>query len=397
MNLQSLQTNRKKLLQLYAAALKAVDARRVMMQHLQTRPLSDQSYWLIAIGKAAPTMAQGAWEVGHQQIARGLIITKEGHAALWPQLPSNFECIEAGHPVPDARSLSAGEKLLAFIAAIPADAAVLFLLSGGASALAEVLPEYLTLADLQQFNKAWLASGLAIDQINAQRKQVSLIKGGKLAPYLYPHPVRQCVISDVPGDRLADIGSGLLIADAATANTDAKYFAAIDTCIVASNSLAREAVIKMAQQANIPLRCNAAMSGDAVAAGRAIARELRSGRPGLYLYGGETVVTLPDAPGRGGRCQSLALAAATELDGWQGGAMLAASTDGSDGPAMIAGAIIDGETCVRGRLAGMDPVAALANADAGSFLEQSGDLIDTGPTGTNVMDLVMAIIGTIEA
>ena len=168
-------------------------------------------------------------------------------------------------------------------------------------------------------------------------------------------------------------------------------FERIETALVASNRMLRDEACRLAEGRGLVVRRNEAVTGDAAEQGRIIAAQLNDGAAGLYVWGGETVVTLPATPGRGGRCQHLALAAARELAGCAKIALLAAGTDGSDGPGEVAGALIDGWSIQRGRDAGKDPGAALLLADAGSFLHASGDLLDTGPTGTNVMDLILGL------
>ena len=142
---------------------------------------------------------------------------------------------------------------------------------------------------------------------------------------------------------------------------------------------------------NLQVHPQGSMQGDAALFGRHIAQVIQHADKGLYVWGGETVVALPDSPGMGGRCQQLALSAATELTGVENVVVLAAGTDGSDGPGEVAGAMVDGQTLARGRDAGLDAESCLHKADAGHFLQASGDLIDTGPTGTNVNDLVLAL------
>ncbi len=413
MNTQHVLTLRQHVLNLYAEGLSGVDARASVAKHLQQEQLLAPSYWLLAIGKAAPRMAQGAFDVLGDKIARGLVISKEAHCNLWPQPPKFIHCREAGHPYPDARSLQAGEALLQFLHDAPDEVALLVFISGGSSALVEVLPAGVHLDDLRRLNQWLLAGGLPIDVVNRIRKSVSCIKAGRLAWRTQPHRVLQFVISDVPGDHWADIGSGLLLPDDSTEqhndlelplwiqqmqhhapskpHCDDACFHQITTRMVANNAQARHAIAQRAHQFGYTLRCNSELTGDALLAGATIARQLQEGEEGAYLYGGETVVNLPAQPGHGGRCQSLALSAALALIDEQDVVLLAAGTDGTDGPTQLAGAIVDGQTCWRGADVGMDAREALQRADAGTFLQLSGDLIDTGPTGTNVMDLVIAI------
>lgn len=399
------------LLRLYQAALAAVDGERCVAAHLEARPPSGQAgrVWAIAIGKAATTMLAGAFAALDGQLERALLIAKHGH--LHGREFPRSEILEAAHPLPDVSSLAAGRRLLEFMAAAPADVHWLFLISGGASSLVEVLPEGVTLADVQRVNAWLLASGLPIERMNALRRRLSCIKGGRLRGYLGARPARVLLISDVPGDDPAIIGSGLLHAaadiDALPNPLPAWLSALIDRAVTTSADLPTahfetEIVARIEQALDAAAGLAAAhgfhvfrqrerLHGDAVVAGQRIAATLMAGAPGVYLWGGETTVRLPDQPGQGGRCQQLALAAAQVLAGQHGIYLLAAGTDGNDGPGDVAGVCVDGHTLERGSLDGLDADIALRQADAGRFLEAAGDLLDTGPTGTNVTDVVIGL------
>ena len=294
------------------------------------------------------------------------------------------------------------------------DAELLFLISGGASSLVERLVDGVTLDDLQRVNQWLLASGLDIHTMNYVRKSLSLIKGGRLAHTLGGRKTLALLISDVPGDDPATIGSGLLV-PAHFVETDLSLelpqwvtalmsggvpapasddfiFKNITLEIVASLDDAKQAAAESGRQLGYAVYQHAGvLQGDAVLVARQLAVELLNGPAGLHIWGGETTLQLPSQPGRGGRNQHLALVVATELSGCDGVFFLAAASDGSDGPTDDAGGFVDGETVARGRVAGFDANAALANADAGTFLAASGDLIRTGPTGTNVMDLLLGV------
>ena len=398
------------LLEIFRTALEAANGRARVRAYLRDRPLAPPVY-LIAIGKAACPMAQGAHEALGTGIADALVVTKEGHAEPLP-----WPVLETGHPLPDARSLEAGARLARFVAAIPGDAPVLVLLSGGASALIEELPAGVTLERLQEITRWLLGSGLDIARMNQIRKRLSRIKGGRLAQRLAPRPVLCLAISDVPLDDPRAIGSGPLVADASlsepleTAGLPAFVREALqaappapksgDACFrnVRFEIVARLEDVKRAAAAAAGERGYRAavepefISGDAHQAGARLARVLLESESGVvHVWGGETTLVLPPSPGRGGRNQSLALAAALALQGHDNAWLLAAGTDGTDGPTEDAGALVDGGTVARGALAGLDARAALARADAGMFLEASGDLIHTGPTGTNVMDIFIGV------
>ena len=373
----SLLHRRKQVLQFYQAALTAVSGETAVMHFLQENPLSESTS-LIAIGKAAASMAMGAQQVLGEQLRSGLVITKHGHCD--PRIDSRIQQLQSAHPVPDESSLLAGRALLDFLEALPDDEPLLFLLSGGASALVEVLPGEMSIEQLSELNRELLASGLSIGEMNAKRKQLSQIKGGKLIPFLKGRACLQLLISDVPGDDLSVIGSGLLMGEATN----------IDSHIVASNDIARKAIVEEATKMGVTVINHAAhFQGDVTELAAQFCDELLNGPPGLYLWGGESSVVLPEHPGRGGRTQHLALAAARYLTGHENVLLLSVGTDGSDGPTEEAGAQVDGGTVQRGEWEEASALDALELADSGRFLELSGDLIQTGPTGTNVMDLVI--------
>ena len=399
---------------IFASALQAVNGRRCTAAFLSVHPPA-RPVFLVAMGKAAAAMASGALDIIGDRLGRALVVTKSGHLDSTIANDSRFTCLEAAHPVPDHRSLAAGEALLQFLGRAPDDAELLFLISGGASSLVEVLPVGVTLATLQKVNRWLLGSGLPISEVNRIRQALSCIKGGRLASLLGGRDARVLMISDVAGDDPAIIGSGLLYpaAGSPAAITGlppwleallARYGAARDAGAagpgpVAHHLIARlddalEAAADHARSLGYPSSIiPARLDGDAVAAGRAIIGYLADKPAGIYLWGGETTVKLSAHPGRGGRCQSLALAAAREMRHQEPLVMLAAGTDGTDGPGGVAGALVDPETVSRGNACGLDAQLCLDAADAGSFLAASGDLLVTGPTGTNVTDLVVALKG----
>lgn len=400
---------RRLLLELFQAGLAAVHGRTRVRDDLRRHPIPGPLH-VIAIGKAAGAMALGAHDAAGADIRSGLVITKRGHGEPLP-----WPVLEAGHPMPDNASLAAGAALLQFVAALPRDARVLVLLSGGASALVESLPGDATLEDLRALSAWLLASGRDIAACNRVRKRLSRIKGGRLAAHLAPRTVTCLAISDVPGDDPRFIGSGPLTADTTAASEpiddapprlrallaasaslpppDDACFAPIDYRVIASLKDAMRAVAIAAEARGIVARVVPTfVAGEAERTGAALAHELLESRaPGLIVWGGETTVTLPPNPGRGGRNQALALAAALALDGHADIFLLAAGSDGTDGPTEDAGALVDGETIARGNAEGFDAALCLRRADAGTFLEASGDLLQTGPTGTNVMDLILGL------
>ncbi len=414
--LSSLENHRTNLLAGFNNALQAVNGHLRVRAYLDTYPLQGDIY-LIAIGKAAASMTDGAVQSLGQRIGSSLVITKHGHGKDWSEsglkTSTRIICLEAGHPLPDARSLHAGNVLLNFIDTAPDDARFLFLISGGASALVEVPVTRINLAELIKVNEWLLGAGLDIHQMNSVRKKFSAIKGGRLAQRLNGRAALNLLVSDVPGNDPGVIGSGLLIAQTendspgfalpdwinalmkdipAVPEPDAAHFKYIRTQIVASLADAMQGAASHAHDKGYQVHLHEKIvCGDAIEAGHSLAGQLLAGEPGFHIWGGETTVHLPPYPGRGGRNQILALAAAQTIRNHSNVLFLAAGTDGTDGPTADAGAIVDGATLMRGECADLDAVQHLLAADAGNFLEASGDLIHTGPTGTNVMDLVLGV------
>lgn len=402
---------RNEVLNLYWTGVEAVRGSDCVARYLGEHPIAERLY-LVAIGKAACAMTRGALDVCGPAMQAGLIITK--HDYLDADLARNdrLQCMQAGHPLPDQGSLDAGAALLEFVQRCPQDGHLLCLISGGASALVEVLPQGVTLEQLRRVNEWLLASGLAIDRMNSIRQRLSCIKGGRLAQHVHTRGVTALLISDVRGDDPAVIGSGLLVAARRSTDTELGDLpdwllrilpcaenpqplnmpAGVTVRVIARLQDAMQAVAQAARASGHAVQVHEDLiDGDAVAAGASIGRQLRQGLPGVHVWGGETTVHLPARPGRGGRAQSLALAAAQEIQDCAHCVLLAAGTDGSDGPGLDAGGLVDAGTIARGHAAGLDAAACLAQADAGSFLGASGDLLQTGVTGTNVTDLIVAL------
>ncbi len=403
------------LLECFRAALDAVDARRCVRASLAARPVSG-TWHVVAVGKAAGAMALGAADVLGERLAGGIVVAPAGHfpGPLHAHAP-HMHLVTSSHPVPDERSLAAGEAVARFVTALPGHAPLLFLVSGGASALLEWPRAGVTLDDLAQVNRWALASGAPITQVNAIRRRLSSLKGGGLAAMAGRRRSLALMISDVPRDEPRVIGSGLLHAPdpaetLATATLPLRVRAALEragaddrrttpprvpTRMVATIRMAcAAAAAKAASHGYAPYRNRVRMTGYAAGLGtRWAARARRLPSRTLAIQGGESTVELPVQPGRGGRNQHLALAAAIALEARdiRGVWLLAAGTDGSDGTTADAGAIVDAGTCRRGRDAGYDPHVSLAAADSGSFLEAAGDLLHTGATLTNVGDLVLVL------
>ena len=326
---------------------------------------------IVAVGKAAVAMARPACEAWPDVPC--LVVTKYNHGA---DAPASADVIEAAHPVPDAASLAGGRALQRAVADCGPDTHLLMLVSGGASALAEVPQDGMTLDALIDSTNALLASGATIGAMNRHRTARSQIKGGKLLAGFKGARVTTLALSDVEGDALATIGSG--IGDA----PDERGFD-FHPHIVASNTIARDAV---AAASPLPVTPNAeSLYGDIADLVPKISAQLASAPPGVFILGGEPVVVLPDTPGKGGRNMALALGLAREIAGTDGLRILVAGTDGTDGPTDAAGALVDGQTWKD------SGAAALEQANAYPWLDAHGALIKTGPTGTNVADLLIAI------
>lgn len=429
----------------FAAALAAVDPERAVRHALaveagmlrvggQSVPLpEDGRVILLAAGKAAAPMVRGAEDALEGYTLRGLAVTRYGH-----QTPTrHVRIVEAGHPVPDTAGLEAGKAILALAESARAGDLVLCLISGGGSALLESLAPSLTLDDLQRATSLLLASGATIQEFNTVRKHLSLIKGGQLARAVAPARMVTLVLSDVVGSPLDVIASGPTVPDKSTwvdawaiveryglaarlpqsvrQRLEAGMRGELDetpkpgdpvfkgaiTQIVGDNAVAAEAARAEAER----LGWNAMilttwLEGEArevARVGVAIAREVQThGRPvaapACLILGGETTVTLGEDHGRGGRNQELALAAALALDGTSGITIVTLATDGSDGPTDAAGACVDGSTASRARGLGLDLAAALRSHDAYPVLDAINALIRTGPTRTNVNDLLFAFV-----
>jgi len=394
------------------AALASVRGRRCVAQALAERPIAGP-VWLIALGKAAQSMAEGAVDALGAAVHGGLVVSKAGHLEHAWLARQGLTGMIAGHPVPNQASLAAGESLRTDVPQRD-DLNLLFLLSGGTSSLVECPIGGLGLAELQQANQWLLASGLPIASINSVRKALSRIKGGGLLGRLGGRRLRALAISDVAGDDPAVIGSGLLVPDAdlpgRLAELDlpdwlrdwtqrglaergpAAAGASPQIEVVATLEQAKQAAAAAAEARAYPVHQHARfVCGEAGACGAALARTLAHGPSGVHVWGGETTVELPPNPGRGGRNQHLALAAARTLSGRGDCWLLSAGTDGTDGPTAAAGALVDGATLARAQALGLEAGASLAKADAGTLLAATGALVETGPTGTNVMDLMLGL------
>jgi len=433
---------RELLTELYRVATAAVDPAPALasrLGRLEREP--GRRRWILALGKAALPMARAAVETlagWGDAPAGGVVVAPEIHPAPHPRLP----VVAGDHPEPGPGSLAAAEALARAAAAVAPDDEVWVLLSGGASSLLAAPVEGVTPQELTALYRLLLGSGLDITAMNRIRKRFSRWGGGRLARALAPARVRVFVVSDVIGDDLPSIGSGPCVPDVTTAAEVRRMlegaglwdrvpaaarrvvtatesgetaetpkpgdaaFAQVTLELIASNRLALEAAAKRAAELGLaPVVAEAPLAGEASATGASVAASMLQNCGPLvipqpaaprhcYIWGGETTVTLGDAPpGLGGRCQELALAAARVLEGAPPGvALLAAGTDGRDGPTDAAGAIVDGGTWRAAAAAGRDPARDLAGHDAYRALDAAGALLKVGLTGTNVMDVVIGVV-----
>lgn len=396
-------TSRELLVQLYETAIDAVDGRRLVQQWCRDHSASTFTH-CIAIGKAAAAMLQGALD-SRRTINSALLITARQNVPRELRRDDRVSVIESAHPVPEQSSLDAGDALLKYLGEVPQQASVLVLISGGASSLVEVAIEDVSLAQLQRINQYLLASGKAIHTMNAWRKRFSKIKGGGLLHYIQHLQCTQLIISDVQDNDPAVIGSGLLVQSKpdqedsddwlqSLLQHDVQYNESckpIDTHVIGSNEMAIRAVVDEAGYQGIEHYLHEEfIHGDAIDQGRRLGEYLRSAPAGVHVWGGETTVELPQNPGLGGRNQSMALALATAIDGVTDISVLVAGTDGIDGNTPCAGAIVTGDSARKARQMGFDIDQELAKANAGVVLMATDELLQTGPSNTNVMDIVIA-------
>lgn len=402
---------------LFTAAVAAADPEKVIAANLPEWPKGRTV--VVGAGKGAAQMA-AAFERHWDGPLSGVVVTRYGYAAPC----KNIEVLEASHPLPDENGLQASKRLLAEVSGLTENDLVVALVCGGGSALLPAPPPGLTLEDEIAVNRALLASGAPISAMNAVRKHVSLIKGGRLAAAAYPAKVVSLIVSDIPGDDPALVASGPTLPDAsnredaltlverydlqlpakvmdwlknpesAAPSPSDPRFARNEVRLIASASVSLEAAAAEARAAGIEaVILSDAIEGEARDVGgvhAAIAREIAGrGRPFrkpvVVLSGGETTVTIR-GKGKGGRNSEFLLALALGIDGAKGVSALAADTDGIDGSEDNAGAFADDTTIARLVAQRLDAAALLQKNDSWSAFDALGDLFKPGPTGTNVND-----------
>lgn len=385
--------------------------------------------YVVGAGKAGAAMARAAERVLGRRITRGLLNVKYGHTLRLARIELN----ECGHPVPDERGVEGSRRIAEIAGSAGADDLVLCLISGGASALLPLPADPISLAEKQETTRLLLACGAGIHEFNAVRKHISQIKGGQLARLAHPARVLSLLLSDVPGDDLDVIGSGPTAPDgsafadaravlekyaiqdrvpacvreriargargeiAETPKPGDRIFQRVRNAVTGSNRLAVDAAAARARELGFrTLVLSTFIEGETREIARmhaAIAKEIvRFGRPlkppACIVTGGETTVTVR-GDGLGGRNQEFVLAAALDIAGLRNVVVFSAGTDGTDGPTDAAGAIADGRTVDRDASA----PEFLARNDSYHYFEGLGDLVKTGPTNTNVMDVRLILVG----
>ena len=433
---------------IFRAALEAVDPAAAIRRHLRRQGdrlrVGDRSYDLahlrrvlvVGAGKAGAPMAAALEEILGDRIAAGIVTVKAGHGG--PTRRVRIQ--EAAHPVPDAAGLASAQAILDLVRGAAAEDLVVALISGGGSALLPIPAPGITLEEKQQVTKQLLSCGATIQEINAVRKHISAVKGGQLARAAAPAQVLTLVLSDIIGDPLDAIASGPTAPDQTTfaqalaildrygiraavppavrdhleagaagrvpetPKPGDSLFRQVHHQIVANNSQALEAAAAAAATRGYrTLILASGIHGEAREVAKVLAALLLEVRatghpvepPCCLVAGGETTVTVRGR-GTGGRNQEMALAAALVLQGTEGVLFFSAGTDGTDGPTDAAGAASDGQTVARARAAGLEAARHLVENDAYPFFRALGDLIVTGPTRTNVMDVHLLLAGPRE-
>jgi glycerate 2-kinase len=412
-------------LRIFRAALRAADPVQAVLRHVRRDGevliaggrrydlRSFRNIYVIGAGKASARMAMGVERLLGWRITAGLISAPNAVKLR------RIEVNECGHPIPDRRGVAGARRIARIAKDAGPDDLILFLLSGGASALLPLPARGITLAQKQRITRSLLHSGATIQEINCVRKHLSAIKGGKLARLAEPATLLTLILSDVIGEHLHAIGSGPTVPDPTTiadaraicdkygievefpedAETPKKF--RISVVMVGSIKLAVEAAAEEAKRLGYKtMILSTLIQGEArevALVHEAIASEIYRydrpiSRPACLISGGETTVTVR-GKGRGGRNQEFVLAAAIEIAGcWEDIIVLSASTDGIDGPTDAAGAIADCSTLFRAKTLGLDAAEFLQNNDSYHYFEAIGDLIKTGPTGTNVADIQLILV-----
>lgn len=407
--------------------IEAVNPRALVRDDLQKRDRPEKVY-VISIGKAAETMVMGALDTWSEKIVGGIVIAPTQDVCL----PDTFKAFLGGHPIPNEEGEKGALAILDLANSLTEDDTVLCLISGGASALSMCPPEGVKLEDAQALTTLMLRSGATIDELNCVRKHLDRLKGGRLARAIAPARLITLILSDVIGDPVETIASGPTVADPGTfedainilkrrdlwdeipdrvrihmeAGRDESpkpgdaCFTATITEVIGNNVKAAEAALKYAQSLGYLATIETtALAGEARDRGREIAQhalEVQAdmspmSRSECFIYAGEPTVTV-SGDGKGGRNQELVLAAAIALNGQPGITVASVGTDGIDGPTPAAGAFADSKTLENARSKRLNPNLALLNNNSYPFWKGINGLVMTGPTGTNVMDLIIVTV-----
>ncbi len=422
--------------EIFDAALAAADVHPLVLRALGRVELPVRGRLIVVgAGKASGAMSAAVEEALGDRVSNGIVAVKDGHLAATRRI----RLLEAGHPVPDERGAAAARAILDLARTAGPDDLMLVLISGGGSALTPAPAPPVTLGDKQSVTRLLLAAGATINQLNAVRKHLSLLKGGQLARAASPARVHALLLSDVIGDPLDVIGSGPSAPDVSTfgealaileqfeirdrapasvvrrleqgsrgeipetPKPDDPLFRRVTNVVIGNNALVVDAAAARAAELGFtPHVLTRRLQGEASQVARdfiQMARRIRAGRgpvaaPACVLASGETTVTVR-GQGSGGRCQEFALAAALEMKGLEGVVVLAAGTDGTDGPTEAAGAVADGPTTRRAHEQGYDPRARLEANDSHPVFASLGDLVITGPTNTNLLDLYLVLVAAV--
>jgi hydroxypyruvate reductase len=432
-------------MQILWASLKASDPETAIINHLKVKDqkirAGDYTYdikdieriYVVGFGKASSSMAKAVEKILGERIDKGMVITKEGYV----EKLSRIDLVEAAHPIPDENGIQSTEKIINLLKDAGKRDLIICLISGGGSALLVAPTPGITLEEKKRLTDLLLRSGACIEEINAVRKHISRVKGGRLAQLTSPAKVVSLILSDVVGDRLDSIASGPTAPDTTTfsdcidilkkygllekvpqsirkhleENIDKKemetpkpgepLFQNVKNVIVGSNSLALKAADKKARE----LRFNTSILSDAIIGDTTeaaieqsqLAKRVKEkgepvSPPACIISGGETTVQVK-GKGLGGRNQEFALVSGMQIKGMDDVVILSVNTDGTDGPTDAAGAICDGKTVEKAKNLNLNPKKYLENNDSYHFFEKIGDLIKTGPTKTNVMDIHLILVG----
>ncbi|AKL96344.1 glycerate 2-kinase Gck [Clostridium aceticum] len=414
-------TMRQDALTIIDESIKAVLPEAAVIKALEKKKFTGNIV-VVAIGKAAWNMAKATKDTLGDKVSKGVVVTKYHHSKGPIE---GFEIIEAGHPIPDENSIKGADKALELVGNLTEKDHVIFLISGGGSALFEKPMEGVSLEDIMDITNQLLASGADIVEINAIRKHLSAVKGGRFASQCGKANIYAIVLSDVVGDRLDSIASGPAYPDSSTSEEALriieKYKLQVaehlrkvlnvetpkkvencETVITGSVTALCEAAAMAAEKLGYkPIVIASTLDCEAKEAGKfmvSIAKEIKNSNnsrpllqpPCAVIAGGETVVRLT-GKGKGGRNQEMALSAAIGIEGMEDVVLFSIGSDGTDGPTDAAGGMVDGKTTQRMKEASIQPEAYLENNDAYHALKASGDLIITGATGTNVNDVVVVL------